>query len=78
MTAIFMLTIVSLMQSERCHVRSSNLLVTWAFEDVDCSVAAACRLFLKCIFLNLQYCVNCALKVRFVVGSSVVLMIDLI
>ncbi len=44
MTAFFMLTIVSQKQPARCHERSSNLLVTWAFEDVDCSVAAACRL----------------------------------
>ncbi len=30
MTAIFMMTIVSQKQPERCHVRFSNLLATWA------------------------------------------------
>ncbi len=32
----------------------------------------------KLVFLNLQYCVNCALKLGFVVDSSVVLIFDLI
>ncbi len=44
-TAIFMLTLVSQKQIERCHVRSSKLLVLWAaFEDVDYSIATAHRL----------------------------------
>ena len=57
-TAIFMLPIVSQMQPERCHVRSSNLFVTGAaFAGINYSIATAYTM-IKMHFCELcQYCV---------------------